>query len=494
MSRTTTLSVPCRKNYLAPTVEFVRTLAGGFGLPETPASLLGLAVEEAMANVIEHGYRGGSDETMTLKLREAPGRIEISLREMGMPFDPAALPDYTPGGEGKGLGLHLMRGAVDEVCLRMLGQEGKETLLVKRLPGGRIDALAPDALGAPGTDRAARPREKPAPVPFTVRHPRPEEAVAISRLAWSAYGYGYDDYIYHPEVYNDLLARGALSAYVGVADETGEIMGHFAVKRPTSDTPLPEMGAAFVSPAFRGSGVFDALNRAAIAEIEASGVLGYWIHAVTSHPASQRAGSRYKMTPSALQLAMLDDTTFRGLSSSGQRESMLCMAHCLDRTPRTMHVPPAHREMVQRILDWQGIEREFAPPEQARPCAGPGKLTAGFVSPRMHCAVMEIEACGGRTVQEIRQRVEAMRRGKVDAVQLALPLDDPAAPELTTACEDMGFFFAGMTPFGLHGRDALQLQYLNMDGFDPGRLRLGSPEAEELLAYVLDRAREAEAL
>lgn len=494
MPRTTSLSIPCRKTYLAPAVEFVRTLADNFGFSRADAGLLGMAVEEALANVIEHGYRGESDETMTLELREAPGRLEIAVRELGMPFDPGELPDYQPGGEGRGLGLHLMRHAVDSVSFRMLGREGKETLLVKRLPGGRIDAMEPGGLGAPGAERDSRPREKAPPVPFTVRHPLPGEAVAISRLAWAAYGYGYDDYIYHPEVLSDVMAGGRLSSYVGVAEETGEIMGHFAVKRPEPDTPLPEMGVAFVSPKFRGSGVYDALNKAAIAEVEASGAKGFWIHAVTSHPASQRAGARYGLTPCALQLAMLDDTTFKGLPSSGQRESMLCMVNCLDRAPRAIHAPPPHRGMIEKILSWQGVAREFAVQPEKRACSGPGTLSASFLSPEMHCALLEVRACGERTVDEIRHRVEAFRRNKVDSVQLALPLDDPTAPALCAACEDMGFFFAGMMPFGLAGRDALLMQYLNLPEFDTGKLRLHGPEADELLGYVLGRAREAEAL
>jgi serine/threonine-protein kinase RsbW len=50
--------------------------------------------------------------------------------------------------------------------------------------------------------------------------------------------------------------------------------------------------------------------------------------------------------------------------------------------------------------------------------------------------------------------------------------------------EDLGFFFAGILPEGFADGNALILQYLNNVPFDYDTVRVESPVALELLAYI----------
>lgn len=79
-----------------------------------------LAVDEALANVIRHGYGGPCDKRILLAVHalEDPARgpgIEISLRDFGQQIDPQKicgrdLDDVRPGG----LGVHIIRTVMDE--------------------------------------------------------------------------------------------------------------------------------------------------------------------------------------------------------------------------------------------------------------------------------------------------------------------------------------------------------------------------------------------
>jgi anti-sigma regulatory factor (Ser/Thr protein kinase) len=107
------------------------------------------SVDEALANVIRHAYRGKSGRPIEVTCRQLRGTrngvrvngIEIVLRDSGVRADPAkmkgrSLEEIRPGG----LGLHFIRGSMDEV--EFSREKGKNQLrLVKYLaPAARATA------------------------------------------------------------------------------------------------------------------------------------------------------------------------------------------------------------------------------------------------------------------------------------------------------------------------------------------------------------------
>lgn len=94
-----------------------------------------LAVEEAITNVIMHGYRyrpGG----IAVTCRASHGLIEVQIEDSAPPFDPLSLPepDLSAGLDNRrigGLGILLIRRVMDEIVYRY--EDGKNVLvLVKR--------------------------------------------------------------------------------------------------------------------------------------------------------------------------------------------------------------------------------------------------------------------------------------------------------------------------------------------------------------------------
>lgn len=99
----------------------VARMAETEGFSEADAHSVALAMDEALANVIKHGYEGQPDMPIhiTLEPVHAPdGRpgMQIIVRDHGKQVDPTSirgrdLDDVRPGG----LGVHIMRTVMDEV-------------------------------------------------------------------------------------------------------------------------------------------------------------------------------------------------------------------------------------------------------------------------------------------------------------------------------------------------------------------------------------------
>src|SRR5882672_4511490 len=85
------------------------------GFSDDEAYALTWAIDEALANVIKHGYEGRCDQPITITLNpvhSADGRsgLRVVVRDQGRQVDPATiksrdLSDLRPGG----LGVHIIR-------------------------------------------------------------------------------------------------------------------------------------------------------------------------------------------------------------------------------------------------------------------------------------------------------------------------------------------------------------------------------------------------
>jgi serine/threonine-protein kinase RsbW len=96
-----------------------------------------LAVEEAITNVIVHGYEGREGE-IVIACRATKGIVEIQIEDTAPPFDPLSLPepDLTASVDDRkigGLGIFLIRQVMDDIVYRH--EDNKNILiLVKRRP------------------------------------------------------------------------------------------------------------------------------------------------------------------------------------------------------------------------------------------------------------------------------------------------------------------------------------------------------------------------
>ena len=114
--------------------DFVVESATALGV--APASLddLRLAVDEAVTNIITHGYGGPGD--IELELGTDGTDLFVRLRDEAPSFDPALAPavNLKPPGERDGpggFGVYLMKSVMDEIRHRKT-ETGNELTMIKR--------------------------------------------------------------------------------------------------------------------------------------------------------------------------------------------------------------------------------------------------------------------------------------------------------------------------------------------------------------------------
>ena len=104
------------------------------GLDPAAVDHLKLAVDEACANIIVHGYGGERGRPIEASLRLYPDRLEIRLRDFGRKVPPDSIcPKAPDASRPGGLGVHLMHCCMDEVTYRQADGPGMELVMVKRL-------------------------------------------------------------------------------------------------------------------------------------------------------------------------------------------------------------------------------------------------------------------------------------------------------------------------------------------------------------------------
>ena len=112
--------------------------ARAIGFAEEETGQIGLAIDEALANVINHGYGGPCDKPIDIAIEQvtwdgATG-ISITVRDFGRQVNPTEirsrdLDDVRPGG----LGVHIMRTVMDEVSYTPAEGGGMQLVMKKKL-------------------------------------------------------------------------------------------------------------------------------------------------------------------------------------------------------------------------------------------------------------------------------------------------------------------------------------------------------------------------
>jgi anti-sigma regulatory factor (Ser/Thr protein kinase) len=124
--------------YLAGARELIIALARRIGFRDEASGQIALAVDEALANVINHGYQRRPDGRIWIKLwpcaaQSVPG-ICIVIEDEARQVEPEticgrSLEDIKPGG----LGVHIIRQVMDQVTYEKRSPAGMRLTMVKPL-------------------------------------------------------------------------------------------------------------------------------------------------------------------------------------------------------------------------------------------------------------------------------------------------------------------------------------------------------------------------
>ena len=123
MAAPTTLRVAGQTSELARVRKAVSAWSAQAGLDDARTRRLQLAVDETVANAIEHGLAGSAQGRITIGRTIGKGQVTVTVRYRGDRFDPTAAParpaaDSLRQRAEHGYGLLLMRGLVDDAAYR----------------------------------------------------------------------------------------------------------------------------------------------------------------------------------------------------------------------------------------------------------------------------------------------------------------------------------------------------------------------------------------
>ncbi len=146
--------------FLSGVRELVGAVAKRFGFPEEVGGQISLAVDEALCNVIRHGYQKQPDKPIWLSIwavggawaggtpvpsggtgDERPDAIKIVIEDEAQQVDPAQirsrdLDEIRPGG----LGVHIIQTVMDQAVYEKRPSRGMRLTMVKKRLASGTDA------------------------------------------------------------------------------------------------------------------------------------------------------------------------------------------------------------------------------------------------------------------------------------------------------------------------------------------------------------------
>ncbi len=125
--------------YLCGARELVACIARRIGFDDMDCSKISLAVDEALANIIRHGYNRAFDKPIWIGINplkpasDSIGGITIIIEDEAKQVDPTQmkgrdLQDIKPGG----LGVHIISEVMDEVVYEKREKVGMRLIMSKR--------------------------------------------------------------------------------------------------------------------------------------------------------------------------------------------------------------------------------------------------------------------------------------------------------------------------------------------------------------------------
>ncbi len=151
------ITVPATLDSLEPVSTFITSVTSQVGLDDHAAWQVQLAVDEAVTNIIQHGYNEVEQGKIDLSWQLEHNELVITIRDKGRQFNPSDVPEpdiHSPLEERQagGLGIFLMNKLMDSVRYTFHSEEGNVLVMTKRTRqdqdpvgvftlSGRLDAV-----------------------------------------------------------------------------------------------------------------------------------------------------------------------------------------------------------------------------------------------------------------------------------------------------------------------------------------------------------------
>jgi len=378
-------------------------------------------------------------------------------------------------------------GYVDALEIEACGKEGNAArvrvlLDAKRLgaASGLVERVTPED-APPVTDEEAALLE--------IRPMEPGDAPELVRCVYRCYGYSYiDPLLYDPRGLQRALANGEMLSIVAAAPD-GTIAGHSGAWPDEPGDTVPESGRLVVDPRYRGRGLAGRMAERRLEAARERGYFGIWAEAVTNHIASQREVVSLGGVEVGVLIGAAVPTVMAGFEATGEeqgpprRRSLLAMFTPLRPHHEAIHVPERHASLIAELAGRLGLERTQSPGIGA--AAGVESDVTSAAHTHSSLGEIRVQSIGADLLAQVASALESLEGFDLAAVQLDLPLSDPAAPDAAETLERIGFSYAAWMPSFDDGSDVLRLQRIGSRPVDTETIECARPEGEAVRDYVL---------
>ena len=153
------LQIFSQPRFLAAVRALIGSMAQRLGFNEMQCGQISLAVDEALCNVITHGYKRRADGPVWINLwslETIPAGLKIVIEDLAAQVDPDTiqprdLDDIRPGG----LGVHIIREVMDEVRYERRDEQGMRLTMIKHLR--RVGEEASRSASGPSSRQRVEP-------------------------------------------------------------------------------------------------------------------------------------------------------------------------------------------------------------------------------------------------------------------------------------------------------------------------------------------------
>lgn len=307
---------------------------------------IGLALEEAIANITEH-LTGNREYPIIITADAQDGDLVLTVTDRELPgtFDTVLT------GENA-LGLTVMKNLMDDVKVEYLGMDGRRQTLVKHYEN--------DSILIPSLDFTEEEVEAEGDKhTYVIRPPKEEEMLEIVRMLYNEYGNSYDvEGAYSAEHHWKNIQNDQAHFLVAVA-ENGEIAANLTISRIPFMKGVWDISMAFAKERYRKGNL---LKRLAAEMIEYArnreDISGIFIEATVVHPYTQRAFNHYGFMPVGFTLSMMPDNIYQPkINAHIGRGSFAEGMYIFNDAGKTIYVRPEQASFAADIAASLKVER-----------------------------------------------------------------------------------------------------------------------------------------
>jgi len=478
------LNIPNNMEYLPPVLAFLRELAANIGFNKEEINKIELASEEAVTNVILHSLPRNEKTSFELEVQPLTIGVEISIHDMGRPFDEKIIAQYDPEKlsaekEIRGLGSFLIKNAMDVVEYHTLGNKGKMLRMVKYFEtphtGDELTKIIPWEI-------PDEPAHAMTDQDFTIRRFRPEDAASLAELAYDTYGYSYlYENVYFPDRTVALNETNEIISVV-VVTEDGTLAGHAGMFCNPANPGIAELAMAMVKPEYRGYHLLDRISQTLYSLALDLEITGLFSQALTLHKRSQPSLLKAGLFPCGFLLSYFPAADFKGLDHlvADRVTPVVCFRLLKPYHAGNLYFPEKHREILERLFGKLAISRETI---EAYDTGKPASVYSMQVNEASSYARMFVYETGRDIILSLKNYLYRLRSERLLIGELMLNLNDPLSALYYNEIEALGFVFTGILPATLKG-NFMTMVYLNGINPDFDNIQLIDDYGQDLLDYI----------